>query len=218
MADEKPALALVKPPSDAADLTDLWLDPALGDGLTDTCFHNIPVGKPKDFFRVHPGPDWRRRAEIYTHKPEGQIEEQNFIIAKPMLGRIEEARTCTLDHGCAHGPASHGAGPKGCLDGAAEGVLETHRAIWRVNRARIRRADLVFAYINETDCFGTLIELGYAAALNKPITIGIGRNIEIKEFDDLWMARQCATMGDALLGSPNETFKQFLLRVSGAAR
>jgi len=96
MADEKPALALVKPPSDAADLTDLWLDPALGDGLTDTCFHNIPVGKPKDFFRVHPGPDWRRRAEIYTHKPEGQIEEQNFIIAKPMLGRIEEARTCTL--------------------------------------------------------------------------------------------------------------------------
>ena len=116
----------------------------------------------------------------------------------------------SCDHGCAHGPASHGAEPKGCLDGAAEGVLETHRAIWRVNRARIRRADLVFAYINETDCFGTLIELGYAAALNKPITIGIGRNIKIEEFDDLWMARECHTMGDVLLGSPNETFKRFM--------
>jgi hypothetical protein len=96
MADEKPALALVKPRSDAADLSDLWLDPALGDGLVDVGWQTIPVGKPKDFFRVHPHPDWRRRAEIYTHKPEGQIEEQSFIIAKPMLGRIEEARTCTI--------------------------------------------------------------------------------------------------------------------------
>jgi hypothetical protein len=98
MADEiaKTKLEIVKPVSDASDLSDLWLDPALGDGLTDTHWGDVPVGKPKDFFRVCPHADYRRRAEIYTHKPEGQIEEQNFILARPMLGRIPEARSCTV--------------------------------------------------------------------------------------------------------------------------
>jgi hypothetical protein len=84
------------PAPDAADLSDLWLDPALGDGLTDVVLHSIPVGKPRDFFRVHPSKDFRRQGEIYTHKPEGQIEEQHFLITKSMWGRIEEARRCTV--------------------------------------------------------------------------------------------------------------------------
>jgi hypothetical protein len=83
-------------PDDADDLNALWLDPALGDGLVDVHYHNTPVGKPKDFFRVHSDPAYRRLSEIYTHKVEGQIDEQNFIIAKPMQGVIEEARRCTL--------------------------------------------------------------------------------------------------------------------------
>src|SRR5262249_28181574 len=36
------------------------------------------------------------RAEIYTHKPEGVIDEQHYILAPEMKGRIEEARPCTL--------------------------------------------------------------------------------------------------------------------------
>jgi len=84
------------PPEDALDVDSLWLDPKLGDGLVDVHYHNIPVGKPRDFFRVHPDPAYRRLTEIYTHKVEGQIDEQNFIIAKPMQGVLEEARRCTL--------------------------------------------------------------------------------------------------------------------------
>jgi hypothetical protein len=38
--------------SDAADIEALWLDPALGDGIVDVHYHNIPVGKPRDFFRT----------------------------------------------------------------------------------------------------------------------------------------------------------------------
>jgi hypothetical protein len=83
-------------PDDAKDLTDLWLDPGLGDGIVEASFHNVPVGKPRDFFRTVPDEAYRRRTEIYTHKPEGAIDEQNFIIAKSMRGRIEEARPCTL--------------------------------------------------------------------------------------------------------------------------
>jgi hypothetical protein len=90
---EKPDLKLVPPPD---DLSDLWLDPALGDPLVDSVIHIVPIGKPKDFYRVHPSPDYRRRTEVYTCKSENQIEETNFIVAKPMQGRIEEARPATI--------------------------------------------------------------------------------------------------------------------------
>jgi hypothetical protein len=183
--------------------------------------------KPIIYFAGKIGPeDWR--CELFGHRTGGVDASGDDFGFKTVFDKtyVRDMGAVvyggpffiSCDHRCAHGPATHGARPKGCLVDVDEGVLETHKAIWRVNRARIERADLVFAYINEVDCFGTLIELGYAAALNKPITIGIGRNIKIEEFNDLWMARQCATMGDALLGSPNATFEQFLLRVSGAAQ
>jgi hypothetical protein len=85
-----------KPIADATDLSSLWLDTELGDGLTETHTYKVPIGKPRDFFRVVPLPDYRRKTEIYTHKIEGQIEEQHFLIDKPMRGVIDEARPCTL--------------------------------------------------------------------------------------------------------------------------
>jgi hypothetical protein len=85
-----------QPPADASDLDSLWLDASLGDGLVDTHYHSVAIGKPKDFFRVHPDPAYRRRTEIYVHKVEGVIDEQFFIIDKPMRGRFEEAKPCTL--------------------------------------------------------------------------------------------------------------------------
>jgi hypothetical protein len=84
------------PPDDVLDMDSLWLDPKLGDGLVDTHFHDVKVGKPRDFFRINPDPAHRRLTEIYTHKTDGQIDEQNFIIDAPMRGRIVEAQRCTL--------------------------------------------------------------------------------------------------------------------------
>ena len=82
--------------SDALDIDDLWLDTSLGDGITDTRQTTIPIGKPKDFFRVCPLPGYRRRTELYVHKVEGQIEEKSYIVAPPMRGKITEARNVTL--------------------------------------------------------------------------------------------------------------------------
>jgi hypothetical protein len=73
-------------PADTEDLNSLWIDPKLGDGITSTSFHTVPVGRPRDFFRTHPSADYRRRTEIYVHKPEGAIDEQWFIIAPSMRG------------------------------------------------------------------------------------------------------------------------------------
>jgi hypothetical protein len=98
MADDaakKPKLEVVPPP-DAGDIEALWLDPALGDGITDTHWHAIPIGKPKDFFRVHPDREMRRRTEIYVHKPEDAIEEQFYILDPAMRGRLPEARPCVI--------------------------------------------------------------------------------------------------------------------------
>ena len=83
-----------KPPK--TDFSTLWKDPGLGDGITTGSHHNIPVGKPKDFFRTHPNPDYRRQTEIYVHKPEGAIDEQTYIIAPNMQGRILEAKAATI--------------------------------------------------------------------------------------------------------------------------
>jgi hypothetical protein len=95
---EKPKLevAPAATPSDAQDIEALWLDPKLGDGITDVHWHTIPTGKPRNFFRAHPDPAFRRRTEIYVHKPEDAIEEQYYILDPAMRGRLEEARPCVI--------------------------------------------------------------------------------------------------------------------------
>jgi hypothetical protein len=78
------------------DFAALWKDPGLGDGITTNSIHTIPVGKPKDFFRTHPHEAYRRQTEIYVHKQEGAIDEQTYIVAPSMWGRIPEAQPATL--------------------------------------------------------------------------------------------------------------------------
>lgn len=77
-------------PSDADDISRLFY-PEIGDAITDTVLHSIALGKPKDFFRTHPNKEYRQPTEIYTHKPEGVIDEQFYIVGPAMRGRIEEA-------------------------------------------------------------------------------------------------------------------------------
>jgi hypothetical protein len=99
MAEEtgkKPQLRAVETPPDAVDFDSLWEDQKLGDGIVDSHFHTVPIGRPKDFFRTHPNRDYRRRCEIYTHKVEGVIGETEYLLAPSMKGRIPEARPCSL--------------------------------------------------------------------------------------------------------------------------
>jgi hypothetical protein len=95
-AKKRPPRPASELPRDALDIQALWSDTGLGDGITDTCSPSVLIGKPRDFFRTHPDKEYRRRTEVYTHKPEGTIEEQYYIIAPAMQGQIPEARPCTL--------------------------------------------------------------------------------------------------------------------------
>ena len=89
--ERKPKLKAVQSLENEADLSGLWIDTELGDPLAETVRHKIPFGKPRDFFRTHPSKLFRRKAEIYRHKTEGSIEEDYYILDKPMQGLLEEA-------------------------------------------------------------------------------------------------------------------------------
>src|SRR5262245_15411452 len=79
-----------------ADIRALWTDDGLNDPLTTEHFHKIPIGKPKDFFRVHPAKEYRRKCEILVLRPENSVGEEYYLIGPKMLGKIDEARPCTL--------------------------------------------------------------------------------------------------------------------------
>jgi hypothetical protein len=85
-----------KPPPDAVDLAGAFVDMGQGDPLTETVIHSIPVDKPKDFFRVHPDPAYRRRCFVYTLKTEGQVEEHHCIVTESMRDLVPEAKLCLI--------------------------------------------------------------------------------------------------------------------------
>ena len=99
----------------------------------------------------------------------------------------EGAWSISSDHGLAYNRWKDGAADSrdkynGCEDPRA--------AVFRDNLDRVRRADAVFAYVARKEAYGTVIELGVAIALCKPIFIGYPHNANWRR--DLWFAEQAA--------------------------
>lgn len=137
--------------------------------------------------------------------------EQEFVYGGPFF--------IACDHGCFHGAGSHGVGviSEGCGGQgdtysfhtySLQYVAERRAAIFAINQERLLRADQVFAYLEDTMCYGTLVELGMASALGKPIAIGIARTLELEQRDDLWMAIQTASER-VYYGLPQECWAQY---------
>jgi hypothetical protein len=123
--------------------------------------------------------------------PKFSIDCPDFIYGGPFF--------VSCDHGCGHGAGMHGTGAgvnatdSVCISAVASHI--TQRRVFEINRQRIARADRIFTFIDQTDCYGTLIELGLAAQLNKDIAVTFGENLTFKEIRELWMARLCANSG-----------------------
>ena len=47
----------------------------------------------------------------------------------------------------------------------------TRKEVYNICIEQIKKSDIVFAYIDDTTCYGTLFELGYAASIGKDIII-----------------------------------------------
>lgn len=90
------------------------------------------------------------------------------------------------DHGCAHGPNTHGvaAGEDGFCGDAYDSPRRA--TVHRLCVTAIEEAEVVLAWLGDDDAttaYGTLYELGYAKGLGKTIIIGTDRHQ-----DDLWLA------------------------------
>ena len=89
----------------------------------------------------------------------------------------------SCDHSCYHGEGNHGLGihqPVSCLTGG-----NTHSAseVIEICKEQIKRADVIFGYINSDTCFGSLFEIGYAKALGKKVILLFDTS---KRENDMW--------------------------------
>ena len=90
----------------------------------------------------------------------------------------------SCDHGCYHGDNTHGVGA-GNESPNCIGDFYTRENVLSICKDQIDRAEIVFAYIDQPDCFGTLTEIGYAHAKGKDIVI-VFSNKKLKR--EMWFA------------------------------
>jgi len=70
----------------------------------------------------------------------------------------------------------------------------------------IDRADLVLAYFSKVDALAS-VEIGWAAARDKPVSIGFSDDLSGKDYRELWLVRLLATR--VYFGSPAMVWRDF---------
>ncbi len=122
--------------------------------------------------------DWRHNliAGLREHEwSKGPIVAPDYIYVGPFF------KSC--DHGCNHGPNSHGAAERHLSGESTYSQLD----VVRNNNEALDSADLVFVYITTGDCYGTLLEIGRATGqlLRPRVVIAFAPDILV---DDFWYA------------------------------
>ena len=114
------------------------------------------------------------------------------ILHKSILGYYDYVGPYFIsdDHGCAHGCDTHGAAAienGGCLDNLNKDMMK----MWIYSRClkAIDDCEMLVAWIDDKEAFGTIAEIGYAYAMKKDITI-LGSNY----ISDLWFTYQLANI------------------------
>lgn len=109
-----------------------------------------------------------------------EYDAGDFIVTGP--------HSIGCDHSCFHGEnAFHTAG--GAFNGCCEDYGVTKQEVFEACTHQIDKADIVFAYIDDKDAYGTLFELGYAYNHFKRIFI-VYKNNELAELN--WFISQSA--------------------------
>lgn len=101
------------------------------------------------------------------------------------------------DHGCCHRKGHHGR-HNGC-----ENDRSGRSLAFSLCMQQIRRCDILFAWINSHDCYGTIAEIGYAHALGKKIYIALDR-----KRDEMWFCKSMASDAPLIAPSALDAFQQ----------
>lgn len=120
--------------------------------------------------------DWRHQLVpgLRNHAwGDGDLDCGNFIYTGPFF--------IGCDHGCFHGPKTHGAFAKECSGGEVEGPATWTQTVQRCRRGVIS-ADLIFVYVESLDCIGSMVELGIAIARDTPVYLCVAPWVNHDEF------------------------------------
>lgn len=116
--------------------------------------------------------DYRSVSLPFTEREYTEKVNDNLSVTGPFF--------ISCDHGCYHGEQEHGAG---ATSGGCMGDYYTRNDVFEICKSQIAKAEIVVAYIDCRDCYGTIAEIGYAHAIGKDIFI-IFANAELKE--EMW--------------------------------
>ena len=108
---------------------------------------------------------------------EAAIKERHDYVGPYAMG---------CDHGCGHGPHTHGMaiGIEGCFWNRGGPIIRRH--VVSLCLAAIVRCDLLFAWLDGPEAHGTLVEIGYALALGKRVYVAIQNGCPSES--ELWFA------------------------------
>lgn len=125
--------------------------------------------------------DWRHRFG-YQHSISDNPEYLKNIYCAPACDELKITGPFFIacDHGCYHGEESHGIGAS---EGGCMGHFYSRKDVLEICKSQIDRAEILFAYIDCRDCYGTLAEIGYAHAKGKDIVI-VFSDFELKK--EMW--------------------------------
>ncbi|MCL8207245.1 MAG: nucleoside 2-deoxyribosyltransferase domain-containing protein [Actinomycetia bacterium] len=109
--------------------------------------------------------DWRHTLfpGLRGAGPDDWLERDGLVYTGPWF--------VSCDHGCAHGPHTHGTGPACGEDDDPVTVWNRRQMTLLQGRAGLLRADVVFAWIDAPTAFGTFVELGYALGRGKGVFV-----------------------------------------------
>jgi hypothetical protein len=115
------------------------------------------------------------------------------------------------DHSCSHVSGHHGM-HRGCETGCQTPgrAAAFHNCI-----SNIYHADVVFAWIDSRECYGTIAEIGMAYGLKKIISIGVTHSLGAhRDFDrDLWFMLKMSTLGIVYAANAKAAFKEVLPKI-----
>lgn len=102
----------------------------------------------------------------------------------------------SCDHGCYHGDNCHGLGVLnvwGCPE--AEGNNYSEDEVYKICTKQIDHSNIIFAYIYDNTCYGSIYEIAYAKAKGKKVIIIFDTE---ERMQDMWFMCQGADYVDVL--------------------
>lgn len=116
---------------------------------------------------------------------DGPLAQVGFVYVGPFF--------VGCDHGCFHNSSSHGTvairGVNTCAGREMHAEFDSpHLEVANLCLGAVAKADLLFCYIDSSDCFGTLVEIGYALAHNVPVVIAFAPDVASAGDNDFWFA------------------------------